>query len=83
MKRIVLCFILMFVFSGLSSSQALAAYGDWAYSTRVYLDTSESGSQVAGSVIDFPILIRLDGSSFDFSQAQQVSTSRTFPVRRR
>ena len=36
---------------------------------KIYLNTSVSGAGVYGNVADFPVLVRLTGSVFDFSQA--------------
>ena len=41
-----------------------------AYSRRIYLNTSPSGADIADRVTDFPILIRLRESNFNFSQAK-------------
>ena len=42
----------------------------WNYSKRVSLNTSVSGAGVAGMVVDFPVLIRLNSSNFDFSKTR-------------
>jgi hypothetical protein len=42
----------------------------WRYSERLYLNTSSSGAGVAGLVTNFPVLVRLNDATFDFSQAQ-------------
>jgi hypothetical protein len=44
-------------------------YSAWPFSRRLYLNTSAAGANVAGNVDDFPVLVRLDKSDFDFSQA--------------
>lgn len=44
-------------------------YGAWPHSRRLYLNTTSSGAGVAGNVDDFPVLVRLDSSNFDFSQS--------------
>lgn len=42
----------------------------WKYSTDFILNTTSSGADVTGNVYDFPVLIRLNGNTFDFSEAQ-------------
>ena len=42
----------------------------WGRSGRFILNTSISGADVAGSVTNFPVLIRLTGDNFDFTQAR-------------
>lgn len=39
-------------------------YGLWAYSKRVYLNTTIAGANVATDVADFPVLIRLNPGNF-------------------
>lgn len=41
----------------------------WRYSGKFYLNTSVSGADVAGTVVNFPVLVRLHTGNFDFSQA--------------
>ena len=41
----------------------------WRYSRMLRLNTTASGADVAGDVIDFPVLIRLTENNFDFSRA--------------
>jgi hypothetical protein len=41
----------------------------WRYARRLHLNTTASGADVAGSVTNFPVLIRLAADNFDFSQA--------------
>lgn len=40
------------------------------FARKIILNTSASGADVAGTVIDFPVLIRLRADNFDFSQAK-------------
>jgi hypothetical protein len=40
------------------------------YSRRIYLNTTESGAGVDSDITDFPVLIRLHGDNFDFSQSR-------------
>jgi hypothetical protein len=42
---------------------------NWKYSYLVHLNTTASGAGVSGDVLDFPLLVRLNGSNFDFSLA--------------
>lgn len=39
------------------------------YSCRIWLNTTAEGADVSGDVYNFPVLVRLDNSNFDFSQA--------------
>jgi biopolymer transport protein ExbB len=41
----------------------------WKYSKKLYLNTTASGADVAQNVYNFPVLIRLTSSNFNFSQA--------------
>jgi hypothetical protein len=43
---------------------------DWKYAKHLVLNTTAGGAGVAGNVRNFPLLIRLNSGSFDFSQAQ-------------
>jgi Concanavalin A-like lectin/glucanases superfamily/Domain of unknown function (DUF2341) len=42
----------------------------WTRARKLILNTSASGANVAGDVLGFPVLVRLDSGSFAFSQAQ-------------
>ncbi|MBN2037103.1 MAG: DUF2341 domain-containing protein [Chitinispirillaceae bacterium] len=42
----------------------------WKFSRRLYLNTTTTAAAVSGNVTDFPVLIRLTGINFTFSQAQ-------------
>jgi biopolymer transport protein ExbB len=42
----------------------------WRFSKKVVLNTSASGAAVSGTVVDFPVLIRLNSGNFNFSQAE-------------
>jgi hypothetical protein len=42
----------------------------WKFTRHIYFNTSSSGAQVTANLLDFPVLIRLNGGNFDFSQAQ-------------
>jgi hypothetical protein len=45
-------------------------YSKWAKSAKVAINTSASGAGTTQDVYGFPLLVRLDSSNFDFSQAQ-------------
>jgi hypothetical protein len=40
----------------------------WKYSARLSLNTTSSGSGIAGDVINFPVLVRLSNGNFTFGQ---------------
>lgn len=40
------------------------------FARKIFLNTSASGADVAGVVIDFPVLVRLGAGNFNFSQAK-------------
>jgi hypothetical protein len=52
------------------ASLATEYYSAWPYSKLVCINTTSSGSFVAGDVPNFPLLIKLDGSNFPFEQAK-------------
>jgi len=41
----------------------------WNNSRRLYLNTTVSGADIGGTITDFPVLIRLNASTFNFSEA--------------
>jgi len=43
---------------------------NWAYSKNLNLNTTPSGANVMGNVTQFPVLVRLTSSNFNFAQAQ-------------
>ena len=45
-------------------------YGNWNYYKPVYLNTTSGGADVSTNVEEFPVLVRLTSSDFDFSEAQ-------------
>lgn len=62
---------------GLVLGFALAAQGafawadkDWSYRKEVVIDTTPSGASVTSELRNFPVLIRLDSSSFNFEDAR-------------
>lgn len=46
------------------------AYTEWAFSRTITINTSPTGANITGDVYDFPLLIRLDPFTFDFSGAR-------------
>ncbi len=46
------------------------AYSAWPYSRQVRLNTTAAGAGVPADVAGFPLLVRLDSSNFDFTQAE-------------
>ena len=61
--------ILGFALLGASGAWAQALYPSWAYSRDIHINTTASGANTSSSVSNFPVLVRLDASNFDFSQA--------------
>jgi hypothetical protein len=43
----------------------------WKYARTLILNTSVSGANVTGTVVDFPALIRLSAGNFDFAQTRE------------
>jgi hypothetical protein len=41
----------------------------WKYSRQIVLNTTSSGADINGDIYNFPVLIRLNATNFDFSQA--------------
>jgi hypothetical protein len=52
-----------------SGDTVLVVNTSWRYAQTLYLNTMPSGAAIAGDVFDFPVLVRLTGGMFDFSQA--------------
>jgi hypothetical protein len=50
-------------------SRAADDYAAWTRSTDVTLNTAATGANVAGTVLNFPVLVRLTSANFPFSQA--------------
>jgi len=46
------------------------AYASWKFSKKLILNTTATGAGVAGTVADFPVLVRLFPGNFDFSAAR-------------
>ncbi|MDB5104230.1 MAG: filamentous hemagglutinin N-terminal protein, partial [Fibrobacteres bacterium] len=49
---------------------ANTALSTWAYASKVYVNTSATGANTTSDVTNFPMLVRLTGANFDFSQAR-------------
>lgn len=49
---------------------SLAVQADGRFAHVLHLNTAASGADVPGNVTDFPVLVRLTGKNFTFSQAQ-------------
>jgi hypothetical protein len=47
----------------------IADYHTWKYSQNLFLNTTAAGAGIAGSVTNFPVLVRLTASNFSFYQA--------------
>jgi hypothetical protein len=54
-----------------AAARAPGDYSAWTHGADLFLDTSPKGADVAGGVGAFPLLVRLDGSTFDFSEARR------------
>lgn len=54
----------------MASAATAADYRDWIDTADVYLNTSAGGANVATTMLGFPILVRLDGTSFAFAKAK-------------
>jgi hypothetical protein len=48
----------------------LRPYIAWSFSKIVTMNTTSSGANVAGTVVNFPVLIRLTSANFTFANAQ-------------
>jgi hypothetical protein len=46
-----------------------APYPEWSHARRLWLNTTASGAPMPHDVYDFPLLVRLDSTLIDFSQA--------------
>ncbi len=55
---------------GTAAPSRADAFDDWPYSTPIKLNTTASGANVTGNVSDFPVLIRLNATNFNFDQAK-------------
>lgn len=57
---------------GAALDRAAAAddYSQWPKTDSLYLNTTPDGANVTGTVLHFPLLVRLDGTHFNFAQAK-------------
>jgi len=53
-----------------AGDSVLLSMPGWKFSRKVYLNTTAAGAGVSGTVSNFPVLIRLTNSNFDFSRAK-------------
>lgn len=51
-------------------ADAAENYATWGRTGNLILDTSPAGADVAGTVANFPVLVRLNGGNFPFSEAR-------------
>jgi autotransporter-associated beta strand protein len=49
---------------------SVQTFAAWAHSGSMFINTTPAGANVAGSVSNFPLLVRLNSSNFNFAQAQ-------------
>lgn len=65
--------ILGFCVAAVVASQSAFAWADkdWQYRKEVVVDTTPSGASITSELRNFPVLIRLDSSSFNFEDAKQ------------
>jgi hypothetical protein len=56
--------------SVLPNDTAITTSAGWKFSRQIYLNTTPSGANVMGTVLNFPVLIRLSTPLFNFSQAK-------------
>lgn len=54
---------------GILRQRDLEDYGEWLFSRPVTVNTTASGMNVTEDIGGFPLLVRLSGADFDFSQA--------------
>jgi Concanavalin A-like lectin/glucanases superfamily/Domain of unknown function (DUF2341) len=45
------------------------AYAGWKFSKKLVFNTTTSGANVSGTVTEFPVLVRLTNSNFNFAEA--------------
>jgi len=58
--------------AGLACQSAFGwADSQWTYRKQITIDTTPSGASVTAELRNFPVLIRLDSSSFNFEDAKQ------------
>ncbi|MDO5576202.1 MAG: DUF2341 domain-containing protein [Fibrobacter sp.] len=52
-----------------SGDTATVLWQGWNHSQKLILNTSESGANITEDLYDFPVLVRLSNTNFDFSQS--------------
>lgn len=52
-----------------ADTTTLGAFAGWLHSGMISVNTKASGAGVAQTLTDFPMLLRLDATNFDFSQS--------------
>ena len=53
-----------------SNDTATVGYAGWRFSKKIVFNTTASGANVAGDVMNFPVLVRLTKSNFNFTEAK-------------
>jgi hypothetical protein len=61
-----------------SGSKVEIPYAGWKFQKRIWLNTTPGGADIAGTVSDFPVVVRLTKDKFDFSQAAKNGTDLRF-----
>ncbi len=56
--------------SVLSGDTAVTVNSGWQYSQRIFFNTTGSGAGVSGTVVNFPVLVRLTSPTFNFGEAK-------------
>ncbi len=54
-----------------SQDTALILFGGWTFTRKITLNTSATGADVVENFTKFPVLVRLNSTNFDFSQASK------------
>ncbi len=60
------------------SIQTVSSYQGWSYSSRIFINSTSTGVFVSESLYNFPLLIRLTSSDFNFSQTKSDGTDIRF-----
>ena len=50
----------------------------WKYSRKIGFNTSVTGADIAGDLFDVPVLLRLNGNNFNFSEASSMGADLMF-----
>ncbi len=56
--------------TGIEVTSRDTTIAQWRYAARLHLNTTSSGAGVSGNVMNFPVLVRLTASNFNFGQAK-------------